>query len=119
MLAEKGPQVPLRPEPRAAHYPDGRAVLSGPHRGAVGRGRGGGMATSGEPVGSGGWGSTRSALRSRAIASLGYLPGHADFARHLALVVNELLTAGALPPNGPAAEVRVTLHLLRRPFDKS
>jgi len=35
------------------------------------------------------------------------------------LVVNELLTAGALPPNGPAAEVRVTLHLLRRPFDKS
>jgi len=49
--------------------------------------------------------STRSTLRSRAIASIGYLAGHADLARYLALVVNELLTAGALPPNGPATEL--------------
>jgi len=73
--------------------------------GDSGGGRGGGMATSGEPVGSGGWDSTRSTLRSRAIASIGYLAGHADLARYLALVVNELLTAGALPPNGPATEL--------------
>ena len=34
------------------------------------------------------------------------LPGrHADLARYLALVVNELLTVGALPPNGPATEL--------------
>jgi len=63
------------------------------------------LATSGEPVGSGGWGSTRLTLRSRAVASIGYLAGHADLARYLALVVNELLTAGALPPNGPATEL--------------
>ncbi len=29
---------------------------------------------------------------------------HADLARHLALVVNELLTAGALPPSGRPTE---------------
>jgi len=63
------------------------------------------LATSGGPRGNGGWGSTRLTLRSRAVASLGYLPGHADLARHLALVVNELLTARALPPNGPATEL--------------
>jgi len=34
----------------------------------------------GSRAGSGGWGSTRSTLRSRAIASIGYLAGHADLA---------------------------------------
>ena len=46
----------------------------------------------GEPIGSGGWGSTRSTFRSRAIASTGYLAEPADLARYLVLVVNELLT---------------------------
>ena len=49
--------------------------------------------------------STRSTLRSPAIAFIGYLAEHADLARHLALVVNELLMAGALPPNGRATEL--------------
>ncbi len=52
----------------------------------------------GEPIGNGGWSSTRSPLRSRAIASIGYLAGHADLARYLALVVNELLTVSACRP---------------------
>ncbi len=43
-----------------------------------------------------------------AFASIGYLPEHADLAQHLALVVNELPTAGALPPNGRAAELGST-----------
>jgi len=92
--------VPLRAQQPAAHYLNGRTVLSGPHLGTVGRGRGGGMATSGEPVGSGGWGSTRLTLRSRAVASIGCLAGHAELARYLELVVSELLPVGALPPHG-------------------
>jgi len=53
----------------------------------------------------GGWISTRSSLRSRALASVGYRAEHAALARYLALVVNELITAGALPPNGRATEL--------------
>jgi len=45
--------------------------------------------------GNGGWGSTRSTLRSRAIASIGYLADHAALARYLTLVVDELPTGGA------------------------
>ncbi len=44
-------------------------------------------------------------MRSRAIASVGYRAEHAALARNLALVVNELLTAGARPPNGREAEL--------------
>jgi len=50
-----------------------------------------------EPSGNGGRNLTRSTLRSRALASVGYRAEHAALARYLALVVNELITAGALP----------------------
>jgi len=92
MLAEEVPRVPLRPQSAAAHHLNGppysTAHTWGPSAVA-------GMAVRrlrGEPIGSGGWGSTRSTLRSRAIASTGYLAEPADLARYLALVVNELLT---------------------------
>jgi len=65
----------------------------------------GSTATSGELRGNGGRNSTRSTLRSRAIASVGYRAEHAALARYLALVVNELLTAGARPSNGREAEL--------------
>jgi len=110
MLAGELPRVPLRPQQPAAHYLSGRGVLSGPHLGTVGRGRGGGMATSGEPVGSGGWGSTRSTLWSRALASVGYWAEHAAFAR--------VSPGGAETLQAGCNELRVALHLLRRPFDK-
>ena len=63
-------------------------ALNGRPRGTVGRGAG---------CRYGGWISTRSSLRSRAVASVGYRAEHAALARYLALVVNELMTAGALP----------------------
>ena len=110
MLADELPRVSLRAQQPADHYLNGRAAVNGPHLGTVGRGRGGGTATSGGPRGNGGWSSARSTLRSRAIASIGYLPEHAGLARHLALVVNELFTAGALPPNGPRNRVMVALY---------
>ncbi len=92
MLADEVPRVPLRAQQPADHDLNGRAVLIGPQRGTVGRGRGGGTATSGGRArGNGGWSSTRSTFRSRAIASIGYLADHAE----LALVVNELLTGRA------------------------
>ena len=47
-----------------------------------------------EPKGNGGARPDQT-LRSRAIASIGYLAEHADLARHLALVVNELLKGRA------------------------
>jgi len=68
----------------------------------------GSTATSGELRGNGGRNSTRSTLRSRAIASVGYRAEHAALARYLALVVNELLTAGARPSNGREAELGST-----------
>jgi hypothetical protein len=71
-------------------------ALNGRPRGTVGRGAG---------CRYGGWISTRSSLRSRAVASVGYRAEHAALARYLALVVNELITAGALPPNGRATEL--------------
>ncbi len=104
MLAEEVPRMPLRPQDAAAHYLNGRAALNGPHGGTVGRGRGGGTATSGESE-SKRRSSTRSPLRSRASAFIGYLAEHAALARNLALVVNKLLTAGALLPNGRATEL--------------
>ena len=84
----------LQPQQPTAHCRNGRAALTGPHLGTVSRGQGGGTATSG------------GAERKRrpeldqinvAVASVGYRAEHAALARYLALVVNELITAGALP----------------------
>jgi len=90
------PRVRLRPELPAGHDMNGCTALNGRPRGTVGRGAG---------CRYGGWISTRSSLRSRAVASVGYRAEHAALARYLALVVNELITAGALPPNGRATEL--------------
>ncbi len=117
MLAEEVPRVPLRPQPPAAHYLNGRAVLNGPHRGTVGRGRGGGTATSGE-----GERKRRGGARPdqhggpAPIASIGYLDEHAALARNLALVVNELSTAGVLPPNGRPTELGSPYIKYKRSF---
>ena len=107
LRAEEVPRLPLRSQHPAAHYLNGRAALNGPHRGTVGRGRGGGTATSGESAGNGGWGSTRSTLRSR--HRIHRLPCQTRRPRAEPRVGREraahVVTAGGRPPNGHAIEL--------------
>jgi len=70
----------------------------------------GSTATSGELRENGGRNSARSTLRSRALASVGYWAEHAALAR--------VSPGGAETLQAGCNELRVALHLLRRPFDK-
>ncbi len=110
MVADELPRVSLRAQQPADHYLKGRAALNGPQPWDRRPWAGWRFGDVGGREENGGWSSTRSTLRSRVIASIGYLPEHAGLARHLALVVNELFTAGALSPNGPRNRVRVALY---------
>ena len=92
----------LQPQRPTAHCRNGRAALIGPHLGTVGRGQ---------------YGDFGGAERKRrpelgqvnvavACTRRRRLPGRTRrLARYLALVVNELLTAGARPSNGREAEL--------------
>ena len=132
MLADELPRVPLRPQQPAAHYPNGRAALNGPHLRTGGRERAGGTADIG-----GAERKRRVELDQINVAvprhRIHRLPGRARrprarparwssdppckqfapralhvsttvaiAARYLTLVVNELLKGRVLPPLGRA-----------------
>jgi len=97
----------LQPQQPTAHCRNGRAALTGPHLGTVGRGQYGDFG--GELRGNGGRNSARSTLRSRALASVGYRAEHAALARYLALVVNEH-HGGSAATTWPRNQVRVALY---------